>query len=135
MLSEEYIIKDLENVILHLQGGFMRILQTIKKGIICAIMLMQGIDAQWMMFSDGTDTYLYNTQNGDVYVRYKKGGKNYEDMFVKMPAGVLQTRNLQTQNTKNSLDSSLQSTNQNLEAIRKSQELLRQSIDSASLIE
>ena len=41
----------------------------------------------WVMFSDMDDTYLYDQATGQVYIRTKKGGKNYEDSFVKM--GVL----------------------------------------------
>ncbi|MGP1449860.1 MAG: hypothetical protein ACTTJS_01875 [Wolinella sp.] len=41
----------------------------------------------WVMFSDGRDTYIYNQKSGDIYVRFRKGGKNYEDVFVKMPQG------------------------------------------------
>lgn len=40
------------------------------------------------MFADSNDTYLYNTQTGEVYIRYKKKGKNYQDVFVKMPKGM-----------------------------------------------
>ncbi|MBX7491059.1 hypothetical protein K4G58_08300 [Helicobacter sp. Faydin-H64] len=36
------------------------------------------------MFSDMDDTYLYDQASGQVYIRIKKGGKNYEDTFVKM---------------------------------------------------
>lgn len=45
--------------------------------------------AQWIMFADSKDTYLYNTQTGEVYIRYKKKGKNYQDVFVKMPKGMM----------------------------------------------
>ena len=38
----------------------------------------------WVMFSDLDDTYLYDQASGQVYIRVKKGGKNYEDTFVKM---------------------------------------------------
>lgn len=42
----------------------------------------------WVMFSDGRDTYIYNQKSGEVYVRFHKGGANYEDVFIKMPQGV-----------------------------------------------
>ena len=43
------------------------------------------VNAQpWVMFSDMDDTYLYDQASGQVYIRVKKGGKNYEDTFVKM---------------------------------------------------
>ncbi len=38
----------------------------------------------WVMFNDMDDTYLYDQASGQVYIRIKKGGKNYEDTFVKM---------------------------------------------------
>lgn len=38
----------------------------------------------WVMFSDMDDTYLYDQASGQVYIRIKRGGKNYEDTFVKM---------------------------------------------------
>ncbi|MDE6979396.1 MAG: hypothetical protein K2O85_07510 [Helicobacter sp.] len=45
--------------------------------------------AEWVMFSDSTDTYLYNNQTGEVYIRHKQGGLNYKDFFVRMPNGVI----------------------------------------------
>ncbi|EEO25729.1 hypothetical protein HWAG_00521 [Helicobacter winghamensis ATCC BAA-430] len=45
----------------------------------------------WVMFNDMDDTYLYDQASGQVYIRVKKGGKNYEDTFVKM--GVLDSIN------------------------------------------
>lgn len=45
--------------------------------------------SSWIMFSDGNDTYIYNNVSGDIYIRYKKGGKNYEDNFIKMPSGII----------------------------------------------
>lgn len=109
--------------------------------------------AEWQMFSDGVDTYLFNTQSGDVYVRFRKGGKNYEDVFVKMPAGVRPTnQNKAKQPAKNAPQNPQQSTQnppktptspqtpnneitqaQKLEAIKKSQEILNKSIDSSDI--
>ncbi len=99
--------------------------------------LAQALCAQWVMFSDGVDTYLYNDQSGDVYVRYKKGGKNYEDAFIKMPAGIVPKVESRAKSKRESIaDKTTESSKkQNLEAIQKSQELLRQSIDSSSLLE
>lgn len=55
------------------------------------------------MFNDGTDTYIYNNLNGDIFIRHREGGENYEDRFIKMPAGVippnLQSANNRTQTT------------------------------------
>lgn len=107
--------------------------------------------AEWQMFSDGVDTYLFNTQSGDVYVRFRKGGKNYEDVFVKMPAGVRPTNKAKQptknapQNPQQSSQKPLQTPNppqspnseitqaQRLEAIKKSQEILNKSIDSSEI--
>ncbi len=54
----------------------------------------------WVMFNDGTDTYIYNNLNGDIFIRHKEGGENYEDRFIKMPAGVV-PQNLQNNNNQN----------------------------------
>lgn len=51
----------------------------------------------WVMFNDGTDTYIYNNLNGDIFIRHKGDGENYEDRFIKMPAGVI-PQNLQNNN-------------------------------------
>ncbi|WP_297811785.1 hypothetical protein [uncultured Helicobacter sp.] len=48
--------------------------------VFCGILSAQ----PWVMFSDMDDTYLYDQASGQVYIRIKKGGKNYEDTFVKM---------------------------------------------------
>ena len=52
------------------------------------------------MFNDGTDTYIYNNLNGDIFIRHREGGENYEDRFIKMPAGVV-PQNLQNNNNQN----------------------------------
>lgn len=54
----------------------------------------------WVMFNDGTDTYIYNNLNGDIFIRHREGGENYEDRFIKMPAGVV-PQNLQNNNNQN----------------------------------
>lgn len=59
------------------------------KLILFFIIFCSYINAAWVMFNDGEDTYIYNNTNGDIYIRHKKGGKNYEDIFVKMPSGVI----------------------------------------------
>lgn len=53
------------------------------------LIIYANLSAAWVMFSDGVDTYIYNNANGDIYIRYKKGGKNYEDNFIKMPSGII----------------------------------------------
>ena len=94
--------------------------------------------ADWQMFSDGVDTYLFNTQNGDVYVRFRKGGKNYEDVFVKMPAGVrpqsksTKQPNPQPKSTPQNPNNEITQA-QRLEAIKKSQEIMSKSLDSSGI--
>lgn len=41
------------------------------------------------MFTDGVDTYIYSQSTGEVYIRVNRGKNKYEDVFVKMPRGVL----------------------------------------------
>lgn len=91
--------------------------------------------AEWQMFSDGVDTYLFNTQSGDVYVRFRKGGKNYEDVFVKMPAGVRPNKQTKQPPTKsqNPPPNPNNETTQALEAIKKSQEIMNKSLDSSGI--
>lgn len=43
------------------------------------------------MFSDGKDTFIYNTGTGEVFIRVKREGPNYKDVFVRMPRGLLPT--------------------------------------------
>lgn len=59
------------------------------KLIVLFLLIFNIANAAWVMFNDGKDTYIYNNVSGDIYVRYNKGGKNYEDVFVKMPSGVV----------------------------------------------
>ena len=59
------------------------------KIFICLLALYVNLFSAWIMFSDGDDTYIYNNVSGDVYIRYKNGGKNYEDNFIKMPSGII----------------------------------------------
>lgn len=81
------------------------------------------------MFADLKDTYLYNTQTGEVYIRYKKKGKNYQDVFVKMSKGMMpeevekqseiKQNPLDKRNNDPLLDSKMQS-------LRKSQEMMNE---------
>ncbi|CBG40155.1 hypothetical protein [Helicobacter mustelae] len=101
--------------------------------------------ANWQMFADGTETYLYNTNTGEVYVKVKKGGKNYEDVFVKMPMGV---RNLEfhdlgqkapnsqppkAPSTPNALNpqnaDGKSSQDLRMESIKKAQEMMQKTLD------
>ena len=62
--------------------------------------LTSNLFGAWVMFNDGTDTYIYNNLNGDIFIRHRGDGENYEDRFIKMPAGVIPP-NLQNKNNTN----------------------------------
>lgn len=92
------------------------------------------IFGQWQMFGDKEDTYIYNTITGEIYVRFKKKGKNYEDVFVKMPQGIVLKKEVQgsilsPQDTKTQ-DASLETLR--LQSIKKAQEMLKNSINSVT---
>ncbi len=97
--------------------------------VCCGILRAQ----PWVMFSDMDDTYLYDQASGQVYIRIKKGGKNYEDTFVKM--GVQDSINAKptsktqkiTQKDSKSVESQDKKDTQKeqQELIRKAQELQR----------
>ena len=72
------------------------------KSLIFFIIFCSYLNAAWVMFNDGEDTYIYNNVSGDIYIRHKKGGKNYEDIFVKMPSGVILNDNKQDSNKQDS---------------------------------
>lgn len=66
--------------------------------------LASNLFGAWVMFSDGQDTYIYNNLNGDIFIRHRGNGENYEDKFIKMSAGVVpqnQQNNKTTQNPTN----------------------------------
>lgn len=44
--------------------------------------------ADWQMFADNKDTYIYNTNTGEVFIKTDRDG-GYKDIFVRMPRGVL----------------------------------------------
>lgn len=99
-------------------------------GIIClCVSLWAG---EWVMFSDGKDTYIYSTQTGEIYIRHHLGKKNYEDIFVKMPRG-MQPKELQ--NTSQAQPFAPLSPNDEqlkkmqLDALKKSQEILNATLD------
>ncbi|PAF53908.1 hypothetical protein BKH42_04025 [Helicobacter sp. 13S00482-2] len=84
--------------------------------------------SQWQMFSDKSDTYLYNTVTGEIYIRYKKNGKNYEDVFVKMPKGIIpKGSDFPSVISTDTLDSS-QKKDSKMQAIKKAQDIMNQSI-------
>lgn len=53
----------------------------------------------WEMFSDGSDTYIYNKITGEIYIRYRLGGENFKDEFIKMPHGKSSNESLGDANT------------------------------------
>ena len=57
--------------------------------------------ADWQMFADKDNTYLYNTLTGEVYIKHSMGGENYEDVFVKMPKGISSHMNLPSKKNAN----------------------------------
>lgn len=54
---------------------------------LCALLAQSVAFCEWIMFSDSKDTYIYNNQSGEIFIRHKMGGENYEDLFVRMPRG------------------------------------------------
>lgn len=90
----------------------------------------------WVMFNDMDDTYLYDQASGQVYIRDKKGGKNYEDTFVKMgvinkeptpkPKAQKETANTAQTNTMQANSTQEKSTQESqAELLKKAQELQR----------
>lgn len=86
---------------------------------IFGILLFGGfLNAQpWVMFNDMDDTYLYDQASGQVYIRVKKRGKNYEDTFVKM--GVLDSINSKKSEPKKTESKNVESKNDTLEEQKK----------------
>ncbi|MGX3010251.1 hypothetical protein ACWIUD_01630 [Helicobacter sp. 23-1044] len=80
----------------------------------------------WVMFNDGEDTYIYNNISGDIFIRHRGEGKNYEDKFIKMPAGEIPPNLKNSQNppkdsAKKSQNSSTNSYNNTQQPIQKEQ--------------
>lgn len=73
----------------------------------------------WVMFNDLDDTYLYDQASGQVYIRIKKGGKNYEDTFVKM--GIIDNHN----SIKSPQQPTQNTTKEQEELLKKAQEAQR----------
>ncbi|PAF42253.1 hypothetical protein [Helicobacter sp. 11S03491-1] len=97
-----------------------------KKNILLILFIGSPLFSQWQMFSDKTDTYIYNTTTGEIYIRYRKNAKNYEDTFVKMPKGVIPNTN--QKNSPMSQLSESKDDDTRLEAIKKAQDLMNNSI-------
>ncbi|MCH5313949.1 MAG: hypothetical protein J1E28_06130 [Helicobacter sp.] len=88
---------------------------------------------EWVMFSDGTDTYLYSTTTGEVYIRYHLKKRNYEDVFVKMPRGMFPNEVNKTQRDTSIPSPTAPNADQLKEmqnnALKKSQEILNSALD------
>lgn len=99
---------------------------------ILSILLLAGglLAGDWVMFSDGKDTYIYSNATGEIYIRHHMGKKNYEDVFVKMPRGTQPNEIASTQSlpSKNNPESERLKEMQ-LNALKKSQEMLNAVID------
>ncbi len=97
--------------------------------IILILLMAYGLKAQpWVMFNDLDDTYLYDQASGQVYIRVKKGGKNYEDTFVKM--GIVDKSPTQTSpssqiNPQVSLQTKTPESPKNSDSKKEQQELLK----------
>ncbi|WP_394989665.1 hypothetical protein [uncultured Helicobacter sp.] len=88
--------------------------------------------AEWVMFSDGGDTYIYNNQSGEIFIRHHVGKQNYEDVFVKMSRGVFPNELKTPQSTQKSpnpqgVDENLEQ--RKLDALKKSQEVLNNALE------
>lgn len=83
----------------------------------------------WVMFSDGKDTYIYSNATGEIYIRHHMGKKNYEDVFVKMPRGTQPNEIASTQNPRSKSPDSEHLKEMQLNALKKSQEMLNAVID------
>lgn len=103
-----------------------------KANIILLICLSNAL-ADWKMFSDGADTYIYNDKSGEIYIRHKLGKQNYEDVFVKMPHGIqpneLKGKNPSNQNTQTQTPNNIDQERYKLEALKKSQEALNNALE------
>lgn len=102
------------------------------KKILCILCVSINIYAgEWIMFSDGKDTYIYSSKTGEIYIRHHLGKKNYEDMFVKMPRGMQANELKDSQNRTRT--SSTQETQQikdmRLDTLKKTQEMLNAAIE------
>lgn len=102
---------------------------------VCAFLClfyMNLLAGEWVMFSDGKDTYIYSTNTGEVYIRHHLGKKNYEDMFVKMPRGMQPNELKKTQKDTihtPTAPNAEQIKDLQLNALKKSQEMLNSALD------
>lgn len=103
-----------------------------KVALICVVFIGSCL-ADWKMFSDGIDTYIYNDKSGEIYIRHKLGKQNYEDVFVKMPHGTqpseLKGKKEPNQNTQTKVPNNIDQERYKLEALKKSQEALNSALE------
>lgn len=102
------------------------------KILVLSFLFLTSLFAQWQMFADKQDTYLYNTQTGEVYVKHKRGGENYRDVFIKMPRGITSIEELRGELPPSSVLEKSQKDLQ-LESVKKAQEMLQKSIDTGEM--
>ncbi len=95
--------------------------------IIISLFIPWWLYAEWIMFADSQDTYLYNNQSGEVYIRYRQGGENYKDIFVRMPNGVIPNNgNINTPKTSTPLPQ-----NKNVPALNSQQDAAKKLAEDA----
>ena len=100
--------------------------------VVCSLVLFLGIVwGEWIMFADKRDTYLYNNQTGEVYIRYKKGDKNYEDVFVKMPHGISPEEIKSTPKIPSSNPNKNDQEDLKIKKMKKTQELMNDALKGA----
>lgn len=107
------------------------------KNILWSVCIAANLFAgEWVMFSDCKDTYIYSQNSGEIYIRHHLGKKNYEDIFVKMPRGMLPNEiNKNQAATAPTTPMAPTKPNTNalkdfqLEALKKSQEILHSAIE------
>lgn len=108
-------------------------MQTLWKVNVICVLCVGSCLADWRMFSDGADTYIYNDKSGEIYIRHKLGKQNYEDVFVKMPHGAqpneLKNKKGQNQNTQAQTPSNIDQERYKIEALKKSQEALNNALE------
>ncbi|TLD97511.1 hypothetical protein LS71_001835 [Helicobacter jaachi] len=102
------------------------------KVALCALCVNIALAGEWVMFSDGKDTYIYSSNTGEIYIRHSMGKKNYEDVFVKMPRGQQPTE-IKGKSAANipqpQLPDSQAFKDMQLNALKKSQEMLNTAIE------
>lgn len=103
-----------------------------KKILLFLIFFVWGF-AEWRMFADKEETYLYNTTTGEVYVKHKKGGKNFEDVFVRMPKGVISLEDIKKESKDLTPKEQEKQQDMQLESIKKAQELMQKALETGGM--